>query len=378
MPYDIAGHLRIANPVGNYLQSRDAARNALMQQDQQAQDQQIKQAQLNALMDNQNRQVEADKVAQAKAQQEAEQQDHQKLYVWMQNLAASADKPQQFNFLAQRILQTPLAQKYRLAPEDLTPESIQEYLAASRAEAGVAPNGGQDTRVQSAQILANGNLGYLTTDGRVVDTGQKAKEQLQLTDLLGGKGIINLRTGQPTMITSPEAEIAAAANKAGAVSGAQSAATNAASNAQSQMQNEKAFSAYTAAMSNLATRLGQTATGPIYGLTPALTANQQLADSAIAAVSPILKSLFRTAGEGTFTDRDQKLLTDMIPTRKMHPEARALAIQNIDAIVKSKLGISDQPQAEAPQANQKGWPLMIDAAGNRAYVGPNGEVEEVQ
>lgn len=28
--------------------------------------------------------------------------------------------------------------------------------------------------------------------------------------------------------------------------------------------------------------------------------------------------------------------------------------------------------------NPKGWPLMIDAQGNRAYVGPNGEIEEVR
>lgn len=139
MPYDINAHLRQANPVGNFLQARDAARNALMQQDQLQSEQQLKQAQMDNLLFNQNRQVKADQAAQAQAQQEAEQQDHQKLYVWMQNLAASADKPQQFNFLARRILQTPLAQKYQLAPEDLTPESIQEYLAAAASEAGAAP-----------------------------------------------------------------------------------------------------------------------------------------------------------------------------------------------------------------------------------------------
>ena len=33
---------------------------------------------------------------------------------------------------------------------------------------------------------------------------------------------------------------------------------------------------------------------------------------------------------------------------------------------------------EAPEANQKGWPLMVDAQGNKAYVGPNGEIEEVK
>lgn len=33
---------------------------------------------------------------------------------------------------------------------------------------------------------------------------------------------------------------------------------------------------------------------------------------------------------------------------------------------------------QAPQRNQQGWGLMVDAQGNRAYVGPNGEIEEVQ
>jgi hypothetical protein len=31
-----------------------------------------------------------------------------------------------------------------------------------------------------------------------------------------------------------------------------------------------------------------------------------------------------------------------------------------------------------PQKNSKGWTLHVDGAGNKAYVGPNGEIEEVQ
>lgn len=34
-------------------------------------------------------------------------------------------------------------------------------------------------------------------------------------------------------------------------------------------------------------------------------------------------------------------------------------------------------QNEAPPVNDRGWQLMQDAAGNRAYVGPNGEIEEL-
>lgn len=37
-----------------------------------------------------------------------------------------------------------------------------------------------------------------------------------------------------------------------------------------------------------------------------------------------------------------------------------------------------QPATALPPVNNQGWKLMIDAQGNRAYVGPNGEIEEFQ
>jgi hypothetical protein len=39
---------------------------------------------------------------------------------------------------------------------------------------------------------------------------------------------------------------------------------------------------------------------------------------------------------------------------------------------------TEAPPAEMPTTNEQGWQLMQDAAGNKAYVGPNGEVQEVQ
>ena len=118
--------------------------------------------------------------------------------------------------------------------------------------------------------------------------------------------------------------------------------------------NNASFNLYQTAFSGLAASLGQTATGPAFGLLPALTSKQQIADGAVAAVAPILKQMFRTAGEGTFTDQDQKLLMQMVPTRSDTPEARGSKMQNIDAIVRAKfnqplLPASDQPQTVAPQ-----------------------------
>lgn len=116
-----------------------------------------------------------------------------------------------------------------------------------------------------------------------------------------------------------------------------------------QRSNTRSLDTYNVAMKGLVDSLAGTDTGPFVGLLPALTSNQQIAEGAIAAMAPILKSLFRTAGEGTFTDKDQELLTNMVPSRKDSPEARQSKIQNIDAIIRAKLGTADITQQPARQ-----------------------------
>jgi hypothetical protein len=105
-------------------------------------------------------------------------------------------------------------------------------------------------------------------------------------------------------------------------------------------QNEKAYATYQAGMSGLVKGLSGTNTGPLAGRMPAFTASQQIADGAVSAMAPVLKGLFRSAGEGTFTDKDQEMLLEMMPTRRDEPEARAAKLANVDAIVKAKLGMS--------------------------------------
>lgn len=58
-------------------------------------------------------------------------------------------------------------------------------------------------------------------------------------------------------------------------------------------------------------------------------------------------------------------------------------IAEVEAGLKSTPGINvgegaAPPPAALPPVNESGWKLMKDASGNRAYVGPNGEIEEVQ
>lgn len=125
-----------------------------------------------------------------------------------------------------------------------------------------------------------------------------------------------------------------------------------------QLDNDKVFSIYTTAMDGLAQSLSETTTGPFMGYIPAITDNQQIADGASAAMAPVLKAIFREAGEGTFTKDDQEILMAMLPSRNDSAGARVAKLKNVDAIVRAKLGQpllggSEQPQRENQQPAYK-------------------------
>jgi hypothetical protein len=117
--------------------------------------------------------------------------------------------------------------------------------------------------------------------------------------------------------------------------------------AKQQGANERAFNAYTVGISNVLKQFEGTETGPVLGRLLAYTEAQQKAEGAEAAMLPILKQLFRSAGEGVFTDKDQILLERMAPTRADRPGARIAKINNINQIVAAKLGM--QPPAPLPE-----------------------------
>lgn len=147
----------------------------------------------------------------------------------------------------------------------------------------------------------------------------------------------------------------AEATVASAREGATQAAKSAAERDSERIAKGKAYQVYQAAMSGLVRGLNNTTTNPVAGRMPAVTAGQQTAEGSIAAMAPVLKQLFRSAGEGVFTDKDQELLIAMLPTRSDHPEARKAKIQNIDAIVAAKLDAvgAPHPTTAAPAGN--GW-----------------------
>lgn len=125
--------------------------------------------------------------------------------------------------------------------------------------------------------------------------------------------------------------------------------------------NAAALNVYEVGISNLKEALGDTTTGPLSGMLPAWTASAQSAEGAISLMAPILKQMFRGAGEGTFTDKDQELLLGMIPTRKDNPEAIQAKLSGLDALVKAKLQSGEgmpttdpTSQMEQPQGQQIG------------------------
>jgi len=143
-----------------------------------------------------------------------------------------------------------------------------------------------------------------------------------------------------------DVEAATAPQIAADTTAAKEGAKFAAERENAQRGNATAFDAYQQAMNGIRTSFGKTDTGPIAGRMPAVTAGQQTAEGAIAAAAPVLKQLFRSAGEGVFTDRDQQLLIDMLPKRTDHPEVVESKLGMIDSVVAAKLNMSGAPAAQ--------------------------------
>ena len=112
-----------------------------------------------------------------------------------------------------------------------------------------------------------------------------------------------------------------------------------------------AWKVYEMGLTNLSDSLGKTVTGPGIGLLPAITSDQQSADGAVALMAPLLKQIFRTSGEGTFTDQDQKMLMAMVPTRNDAPEARKSKLGAIDSVIRAKLKQGDSTSSSNQNDN---------------------------
>lgn len=217
-----------------------------------------------------------------------------------------------------------MARNLGIAPGDDVPAGQREFEAMT---AGLSP----EERQKAARIrlgLSPRAVGSAATT--IAETGKTADVARSEAEIAKAKaGATEAAKLAQQLKLKPEIEKAVFASVAKAKEDAKIA--------EEDRSNATAMTLYDTAMGGLVDALGGTTTGPVAGWLPAVTANQQIADGAVAAMAPILKQMFRAAGEGTFTDQDQKLLMDMVPTRKDKPKARRAKLENIDAIVRAKL-----------------------------------------
>lgn len=220
------------------------------------------------------------------------------------------------------------------------------------------------------------NTRFQTSTGEVIDVSQVADPNLraqimanpeqfgmmpsgssvQLPPATQGQALVGRAPEEQAALTTGAQEAArlqylpqqeaiktqAAIQQAGGVAQAQADIKRTTERSAAQVEKDTAFRLYQAGIKGLSEGLAGSETGPIMGRIPAFTTEQQIAEGGVAAMAPILKQLFRSAGEGTFTDKDQDLLLAMIPTRTDTEEARAAKLANIDSLVRAKLGQTAQ------------------------------------
>ncbi len=234
------------------------------------------------------------------------------------------------------------------------PESLNQYRELTKpvVEEGVE---GQPAEVQTFEFLTDG----LSPEDKEIAKRVKLGLQPRATEdaVAKGKKAFATESGKLQAKLGLEPQVAAATvaakNEANAI----------ATNKETTRSNEKAWNTYNSAMTNLAKAMSGTETGPFVGFIPAVTSNQQIAEGATAVMAPILKQMFRSSGEGTFTDKDQELLMGMVPTRKDTPESRAAKIKAIDEVVKAKLGITDSETGRVNNIGQASDEELLNMLG---------------
>lgn len=115
---------------------------------------------------------------------------------------------------------------------------------------------------------------------------------------------------------------------------------------------KKALNVYTSAVSGLLEDFEAANTGNVAGLIPAISADDRVLEASINIMRPVVKGVVRDAGEGTFTDQDQKLIDELLPTRRDTKEIARRKIERLDAFVKSKLSGADQQAPTSSPASQ--------------------------
>lgn len=327
MAYNIANNLRIStpDPIGvDQLKRKNALADMQMQQEQQR----------NALYGRQ--------IAQNDSRMKADEQAAalERVRQWAPGAIAQVEQDPS---LLPQFLAT--GQRLGIFDPARTPDSVTpKDIADLKVELGIAPPAapvpfeqtpeGQKLKMQGDQAMALARFNK-AADAALERLRQSAPEKAKgaswdkvekpLPDGRIQIGFIDKNSPTPDATFRPF--------------GAPTQRPEAAQKTASQQAVEQTYELYKTAKQGLLDGLEGSVTGPVMGRVPAVTAEQQIAEGGVAAMAPVLKQLFRVAGEGVFTDKDQELLLKMIPTRATQPRAREAQIKNIDNIVRAKLGI---------------------------------------
>lgn len=231
----------------------------------------------------------------------------------------------------------------------LSPEDRERYLSMKRAQQNIDIGG-------SVVQPSMGTPGQIAGEFEKTLPPEKTPQAISEAETARKEAELGAR-----LVMEPKIEeaVSAATNRAKMMADAAGTARS----------NQTALKVYEESMSYLSNSLGKTATGPVVGLIPAVTSSQQIADGAIAAMAPVLKQIFRTAGEGIFTDKDQELLLRMIPDRRSTPEAKTAQIAAVDSIVRAKLGAKGGASPSSPPQDGGGTVPLPPAAVSQLQPG---------
>lgn len=214
----------------------------------------------------------------------------------------------------------------------------------------------QQQRVQSTQVLEDGTIAYVTSDGRLVRTNEKARNPLQPIEVAGGRAAFDPRSGQARPITSAEEETAAAAERkraeAEATASVVPADARAAAAAKSPRLNAavRRLERVRAASESLGS-----GGGPIEGRLRNLvgTPAAQELEAANAQLINELTALTRIPGVGSQSDLEQRLAQLQLPSASQHPSVRARSIQELEAFL-ADLGAALSSVANPSQGPSSG------------------------
>jgi hypothetical protein len=204
-------------------------------------------------------------------------------------------------------------------------------------------------------VLEDGTIAYVTSDGQLVRTGEKARNPLQFANDVGGgvPGFANRQSGEVTPVSTVAAENQAAAGRAQAT-----AAASARGDAQGGTKPVRLQAALRRLDRVKAASEKLSFGGPVIGGVVGMTPDGQELDQANAQLLTELTALTRVPGVGAQSDLETRLANLQLPSSAMYPQVRANAIKELELFLGDlEAALTNVGGQGAPSANGGGWTI---------------------